>query len=354
MNNQQSDILECLIDKLNSFYKSKTFAFKRIEKKVESKNNTNINIYTIMIQKVNQKRKISLLKKLHCVRILDEDEKNVKLEITLSDNYNYHTAFDNIVKTIDSDKTDIMWELYTSVNPEIKKDKNFYYYHKKDYTLSGDRIFNFNSSKYKYFKNIIKNDKVYTEEEKELFNYMLEFCHKAHEEPYNASPIIEIGGLNQFKQAIGNDRQDIFLNEIEYYFKENKLRILENGASPQMSINNRDILEKALDYFGESDNGYKNFLMFFYHLSTLDEYYLKEIMLSGKKRINDCRSLYRYMNLAIQYWIKLSNIYCSSEKSQNIYLKTGALPPDILQNYLDHYTSMIDPLLNKIRLVQRK
>ena len=196
------------------------------------------------------------------------------------------------------DDSEEMWELYRLGNSRIKYTKL------KDVDLSADTVFNFNGGKCEYFKQIIEHDSSYNKEEKDCFEEMLGQCATFHHSPQNYSTMIKTGGLNNFKQGLANDRFDVFLNEIDRYFNGESFLVLENGSSRKMCFENRCVLEKTMNSLNKNNKGLEEFAKIFYHLE--DEEFLNKLLDSGKKRIDNCNSLFRYMCLAFEYWIRPS------------------------------------------------
>lgn len=304
----------------------------------------------ITVKTNRQRQKIAKLQaESICIVYGDyKSEEEVKIHIIIEEDIDVDNLFKKKESSIHYDNTDEMWQLYMLANNEIKKTSSGYYLN--DIELSGDTVFNFNSTKCKYYEEIIKSDQLYNNIEKEYFKDMLKECNKFHHSPQNTSIIIKTGGLNNFKQGFANDRYDAFISEINTYFKGDDICILENGCTSNMSFSNRECLEKTLILINKNNDGLNEFVRIFYHLS--DETFLNDLLKSGKKRIKNCKGLFRYMSLAFRYWILVSTYYCTlSNECRDKYLDMeNSLPPGIIYIIYSLHIERINPLLKRLNI----
>lgn len=336
VNETPQDIID-LIKSFNKLYKRGTLNYTYERKNEE--------YYIISIPITGNMHRFRKLKKHF--QSLEKEDNMAEIMIPLGEEGKYSDYFQK--DETDYDNSDKIWEIRQKVNTELVNDGNkFYLELERKFEVSGDTIFNFNSKKVKYFKEIIAQDSECHNSKKLILEKMLDACNKFHHSPQNVSIIFKTGGLNNFKQGIANDRFDVFACEIENYYLGNKLHILENGNSCKMAFSNRQYLEKALDYFDNKDTGFDSFISYFYHIEK-DSKFVTDLLNSGKQLINDCESIYRYLCLAFEYWIINSRFYCSKPEMRKCYLSIRkANPPGIILIVYNNFVSQMDSENNKL------
>jgi hypothetical protein len=119
----------------------------------------------------------------------------------------------------------------------------------------------------------------------------------------------QTGGLNNAKQAIGNDRFDAFIWAMSMYFYGYKTLIKDNGSSPNMSYGNRDIMDCFLDSFSD---GIQQFCKSIYQI--YDNQFVNVLIESGSKSVDSCKRVFEYIQLAIDFWEKRANFFCNNER----------------------------------------
>lgn len=340
---EEEKLLEEYFNKLLELFKNRKSIEYEIIKSVKEEDHIQ---FTIKIRTLNQKRVIKFLNNEENNTYIKSDDEYSYFMVSLNKNileksFIQEEAYDN---------SEEIWRLHILSNNKLKKENGAYYYDNDiDIEISGDVVFNFNDKKCKLYEDIINQDKEFTEEVKKCILDMLEKCKNMHNSPQNVSMIIKTGGLNNFKQGIANDRMDVFICEINNYYEGNKLRILEHGCMPKNSFSNRQELEKIMTKIGEGKEGFNNFVLLFYHLK--DERLIESIIQSGHNRIKDCRSLYRYMCLAYEYWLNAANYYCNySENCKKYYLEmqNAKEPASLNEEYLNQ-RSILDCRINMIK-----
>lgn len=273
----------------------------------------------IKIPKLNQRRKINKLLKSQQISLTFDDD-NDEYEIILMT----LLELDSNTKVEEYDTSERIWTLQKKVYGDTleKGDTSFLKLYKNKIEISGDVDFNFNYSKYKYFLNIIKS----TSEDSATYTRlkgMLEKCYEFHHTPENVSLIPKTGKLNNTKQRIGNDRFDTFIWGLSKFYNDEKALILNDGSC---EYDNRKILNCFLDEF----NDIKTYCKKIYHIS--DEHLLGDLIDNGDKDIDSCAGVYKYMELAVRYWIEKAEYFCTSNNKsvKSNYLNIGGMSPGMI------------------------
>lgn len=335
-------LLDEIIKRLDDLYPKYSKLRYELGKVEEEPEGTN---YEMKIENSRQIYKIRKIEALPFSRIVKEENDTVTLDLYIKNDIDVENVFKKKAKEPDYDNKEELWNLRMILNKKITKDiDGEYYYVDGNINLSGDIVFNFNPNKCKYYEEIIKEDSTYSDDEKKFFKDMLDECASFHHSPQNTSIIIKTGGLNQFKQGLANDRFDVFIAEIERYYNDDKLKVLENGNSSNMSFKNRQCLEKAMDLLAKDKY---QFTEVFYNLKETDKALIDRLIESGKLRIENCNGVYRYMCLAFEYWIISATYYCSTRESREKYLAMGenSLPPGFIFLEYQGYVDKIDNIL---------
>lgn len=161
--------------------------------------------------------------------------------------------------------------------------------------LGGECDFNFNEEKYMAFKRIIGNSN------KEALE-QLERCRKMHHRFANFSLMQSAGGLQIFKGMLEYDRWDIFIYELNQYFKcESKIERAKTQLCKYLARSsfhpvNKKFLTQYLDLF---DNIYEYCKQVYF---IEDEEFISTIISERPKKIIDAEDIVRYMNLAENFW----------------------------------------------------
>lgn len=191
-------------------------------------------------------------------------------------------------KKIDNDTVK---RLYESKNLNIKKLGNF--------RMSGETDFNFKDIKFKYYKDLINEDKTISDCEKEKIIKQLEECKKMHHSLCNFSLIPMTGGMNNVKGMLQQDRIDRFIYVLDDYFK-NKNNITNYKHHIFSQCRSNKIIQEALsEYLSLFDDIY-DYCRKIYKID--DAKFVERFIESGSKEISTANQVREYMNLAEQYW----------------------------------------------------
>lgn len=230
------------------------------------------------------------------------------------------------------------WDFWKVFDYEhLRKEKGRYYarYNKKnigsgyDYfkgcELGGEMDFNFNSDpnprlwqrrKYEYYKDLLETDTEMTSADKEEAVDTLDKCKKRQNNPCNLSVIISMGGLNNVKGKVSQDKRaldrfDIFIYILKDYFdKRNKVDPKEYEEDYMHIIfseawhyakGNRECLYEYLRLYKDIEDYFKKN----YNIDIKEDKFknlIKNIVESGKKPIDSGKRVMEYLKLAEQYW----------------------------------------------------
>lgn len=153
--------------------------------------------------------------------------------------------------------------------------------------MAGDVAFNFNEKKLKKYEQIYKKEEV-TFDVLQNLNDSNSIC--------NYIILPTTGGMNNTKQAIGNDRFDTFIWALALYYTGCKTLILDNGSTPGMSFDNRKALEIFLDKF----SGVYDYCEIM--LNLVDKKYIDKLIKSGPYAIDSVERINEYIDLAKKFW----------------------------------------------------
>lgn len=177
----------------------------------------------------------------------------------------------------------------------------------KEFSLSGECIYNFNDKKFDAFMKIINKEKDYCKAEK--MKQKLMQCNKMHHEEDNLSLMPTTGAMNIFKGKV--------------FFGGDGFISLPDGKWHMSAYDRFDTFMVCLDDFYNNRNEYvlscatecnymplKHFLKLFNNVYEYCEvfYFIKnrtyvdELIQNGKKTLTQIDELDRYMELAIDYW----------------------------------------------------
>jgi hypothetical protein len=205
------------------------------------------------------------------------------------------------------------WNFYQTIYQDMISERIFKF-GEKSIPVSGDICFNFNDKKIKYLKEIVKNDETVNDEVKNQINELIDICNAYQYTPVNISVLPQTGGLNNTKQAIGNDRFDAFIWAMSMYFYGYKTLIKDNGSSPNMAFGNRAIMDYFLDSFSD---GIQQFCKVIYQI--YDTQFINVLIDSGSKSVDSCKRVFEYMQIAIDFWKKRAIYFCNNKSIEANY-----------------------------------
>lgn len=159
--------------------------------------------------------------------------------------------------------------------------------------LGGDCDFNFNEKKYSLFLEIIKNDSMASQQEKDNAIQQLSRCKDMHHTLLNFSLMQAIGDMQKFKGSNRFDRLDTFIYKLDKYYRGVSNAIL-NFSSP----NNKPAL---ISFLNDFKNIYEYFANFYF---ITDKYFVDKIIKQGSMPITNVKELVRYMDLSEECWSK--------------------------------------------------
>ncbi len=219
------------------------------------------------------------------------------------------------------------WNFYRLIYPDMNSERIFQF-GEKSIPVNGDICFNFNDKKVKYLKEIVKYVDTVNEEVKKQINELINRCNSYQHTPVNISVLPQTGGLNNTKQAIGNDRFDAFIWAMSMYFYGYKTLIKDNGSSPNMAYGNRAIMDYYLDSFS---NGIQQFCKAIYQL--YDTQFVNVLIESGSKSVDSCKRVFEYIQLAIVFWEKRAIFFCNNKSIEANYKSMNGKTEEDIEDY---------------------
>lgn len=167
----------------------------------------------------------------------------------------------------------------------IKKGNDNFEYIEATDRLGGECDFNFNKKKCDLFKEIIGDDTAALEK--------LSYCKKMHHTLLNFSLIQAMGNMQAHKGRNRYDRLDVFVYELDLYYKGISSDVLSESAEK-----NRETLINFLCSF-------KNIYEYCQETYFIkDQWFVDKIISQGQLPIEDKTDVVRYMDLAIEFWNK--------------------------------------------------
>ena len=131
----------------------------------------------------------------------------------------------SIVMSDFDDEAKNFYKKYYENNFCYNGNEYMYSHEDKEIAVAGDVCFNLklkNKKNYTLYSSIIKDDK----EIDRLYSLLDEIRYS----PMNISIMPQTGGLNNIKNAIGNDRFDTFARLLSIYYDGDKVPIINGGA----------------------------------------------------------------------------------------------------------------------------
>lgn len=189
--------------------------------------------------------------------------------------------------------------------------------------IGGDVCFNLNLKNVRFYTlygSIIMEDEVF-DELNELFKII-------RYSPMNVSIMPKTGGLNNIKNAIGNDRFDTFACLLSHYYDDYKVPII-NGGAINMTIGQRLLLAKFLD-------SYCSVFDYFEDIYGIEESFTTDLIVYGSHLITTKEQFFEYVKIALRFW----NDRINQEKIIN-YLD---------DNEINDYKITLDKINNIIQL----
>lgn len=227
----------------------------------------------------------------------------------------------------DPDSSPEAWDYFKVFSGEIKDlnlNSNRLIWKSKTIDIAGDCSFNFNDNKMKSFEEILQKPKLEV-----CPKLKLEVCQKMHHNLLNFDLIPVTGGMNNLKGNLKydkenkilvhdlgrpsenmHDRLDTFVTFIDYSLKKrNELKqnipcIKEIGEFFSNSIFTTSLKGENFGVLYDFMDNYENVYTYckkFYNIDSIS--FIDKLVASGKKPIEDVKSLNDYMDLAIDYWI---------------------------------------------------
>lgn len=185
--------------------------------------------------------------------------------------------------------------------------------------ISGETDFNFGKgwsntveNKYKGLLNNKNSPKNYIE----MYKKQLERCKVLYKSILNVSLMPQTGNLQSAKKGIGNDRLDTYVWALNSFY-EGETSLLFNYAT----CKNMEVLEKYLNLFRKNydDDPIYNYCSKIY---GINKNLVDELILSGKKAINNPGRVMEYMKLAYRFWCqKLGHINKMMNEKKDILSK---------------------------------
>lgn len=245
-----------------------------------------------------------------------------------------------VTNTESYDSSEEAYQFYKNIyNNELTLSKKNYIW-KNEISISGDIVFNFNETKSKYFESIIKNDEFASDDKKEYCKQFLKILFEFHDKTVlNISAYPKEGGLNNIKQNLGNDRLDVFISALNFYYQGIDSFILDSGFK-KMVYNNRKILKTFLDSFDKknSTKSLCNIIFFLYQVN--DENLINNLIGNGTKHLSSIDSILEYCSLAVRFWRNRAENIC---KDNDRFYKE-----EILKKNIADKIKMLDAKLKEI------
>lgn len=246
----------------------------------------------------------------------ENEENQTSVGITFTSHYEFNSSEDEAA-----------WDFYLKYYREflIKKEKKekieFIFSHgSMEIQVNGDVSFNIDPTFFnkctKLYESILKEANV-SEGLKDSLGVM-------RYSPMNISILPQVGGLNNTKQSLGNDRFDTFAYFMNQYYDGFKTPIINAGA-PSMYIKNRLELQNFLDSYNTAGE-------FFADIYGIDETFVRELIESGKSLITNKKEYCDYIKLACKYW----KSRLEQNKIKN-YLSTS-----MIKNYQAHLNTILE------------
>lgn len=243
-------------------------------------------------------------------------------------------SFKGKEREFDSDSSPEAWDYFKVFSGEIK-DLNLnskrLIWKSETIDIAGDCSFNFNGTKMKSFKKMMES---FEEIKLEDLQKKLEVCQKMHHNLLNFDLIPVTGGMNNLKGNLKydkenkilvhdlgkppkqkmHDRLDTFVTFIDYSLKKrNEIKqnipytkeiIKDTGKFLSNSIFTKSLKGENFEVLYDFMDNYENVYTYckkFYNIDSIS--FIDRLVESGKKPIEDAKSLNNYMDLAIDYWI---------------------------------------------------
>lgn len=255
----------------------------------------------------------------------------------------------------DPDSSLEAWDYFKVFNDKIKnpnlKNKRLIWKRKTIY-IAGDCSFNFNGNKMKSFEEILQKPKLEICPKTKIEvcpKLKLEVCQKMHHNLLNFDLMPVTGGMNNLKGNLkygqenkilvhdlgrkpdnAHDRLDTFVTFIDYSLKKrNELKqnipcIKEIGEFFSNSIFTTSLKGENFGVLYNFMDNYENVYTYckeFYNIDSRS--FIDRLVESGKKPIEDIKSLNDYMDLAIDYWILKGETFLKKKQSTCGHIPTN-------------------------------
>lgn len=183
--------------------------------------------------------------------------------------------------------------------------------------LRGETDFHFDVKKYIAFVKTIVNDDKANDDEKYNAVKLLNKCNDMHHSLLNFSLMQSVGNMQKVKsrglylESKGYewlDRLDTFVYHLDMYYKNkkddcNKDDSVILSCAGDCKYGNKECLKDYLDKFGHNPNdkdAVYDYCDKIYFIKEKD--FIDSLIESGKKALNTCDDVVRYMKLAIGFW----------------------------------------------------
>lgn len=231
-------------------------------------------------------------------------------------------VWDNFYKIYYKNTEDV-WDFWAYVDFDDLKGKEEDQYASVAYKgikgeVHGEVDFNFKSDKnpkawqkrkYDYYENILQNDDKMSSGDKQDAISMLMECRDRMYEPNNLSLLFRTGGLNNLKGGLSQetralDRFDVFIYVLNDYLstvkeKRSYMHLIFSQAWKN-SADNRACLKEYLNQFDNIEEYFEKVLLIKKTNKSKD--FIKRLIISGTKPINDGKRVIEYLKFAKEYW----------------------------------------------------
>lgn len=274
-------------------------------------NNNTFRIIACFDTKKNLKTKIRFISKLSYSKLFLYKEDTIVFNFMLPK----HGSFD--FKQLDGHDSSIdAWSFYRcKYMHHLSKD--FLTIKQKQIKVHGEVDFNFSLNRIESFNYIIDNDanKPENNDKKALAKDLLSICSEYNYSLLNFSLMPSVGNLQATKGSIGNDRFDVFIWALDQYYSKSSDLIVNSHTTVQ----SQKELVSTLNCF---DSNADSFYSYYRYIYDLDENLVKEIIESGKKKIDNTDRVLDYIVLAFKVWQKRNNII-DHNQCKDLFYKLG-------------------------------
>lgn len=273
--------------------------------------NKSIRVIACFDRKKNLKTKIQFISKLSCTKLYLYKENIIIFHFSLPKSGSF-----DIKQLADHDSSIDAWSFYRcKYMHHLSED--FLTINNKQIKVHGEVDFNFSLDRIEGFNYIIDNDADTSEnnDKKTLAKNLLSVCSKYNYSLLNFSLMPSVGNLQATKGSIGNDRFDVFIWALDQYYRKSSDLIVNSHTTAQ----SQKELVSTLNCF---DSNADSFYSYYSYIYDLDENLVKELIESGKKKIDNTDRVLDYIVLAYKVWQKRNN-NIDHNQCKDLYYKLG-------------------------------